>query len=153
MTFRHVFLSDERRANAIESDIKEVASVLARPVAAVDEAELGDPFLPGEEFKAVLESEVASSFGESFAKQLFALKQGRWEGPISSSFGQHFVFVSERVTGSLPAFDAVRQAVYREWANSERLEAVQKLYRTLRHRYEIVVKSPPSKSASAGTGR
>lgn len=153
LTFRHVFFSATRRANGIESDIKQVANVLAHQDSAIDDAALGDPFLPGEEFNAVFESEVASSFGESFARQLFALEQGRWQGPISSSFGQHFVFVSERVRGSLPPFDAVRQAVHREWASSRRLETVQKLYGTLRERYEIVMESPPTKAPLAGTGR
>lgn len=153
LTFRHVFLSATRRANGIGSDIKQVANVLAQQDAPIDDAALGDPFLAGEEFNAVVESEVASSFGESFARQLFALKQGRWQGPISSSFGQHFVFVSERVRGSLPPLAAVRTAVHREWVNSRRFEAVQKLYRTLRERYEIVVDLSPTKPASAGTGR
>lgn len=152
VTFRHIFLNAERRASAMESDITEVARVLARNTA-IDEAKLGDPFLLGEEFSAVLESEVAMSFGASFARQLFALEQGRWQGPISSSFGKHFVFVGERVGGSLPPLAAVRTAVHREWVNSRRFEAVQKLYRSLRERYEIVIESSPTEPAAAGTGQ
>ena len=91
----------------------------------------------------VLQSEIVRTFGDSFAKQLSVLEQGRWQGPISSSFGQHFVFVNERAQGGLPPHDAVREAVHREWANAHRLEETQKLYRTLRERYEIVVEPPP----------
>ena len=153
LTFRHVFLSATRRANAMEGDVKQVANVLAHADAAVDTTALGDPFLLGEAFNAVLQSEIARTFGERFAQQLSVLEQGRWQGPIPSSFGQHFVFVNERSLGSLPPFDAVRQAVQREWANARRLEAVQKLYRTLRERYEIVVEPPPGKAALARTGQ
>ena len=60
------------------------------PDAAVDTAALGDPFLLGEEFRAVSQSDVAGIFGEGFAKQLSAMEQGRWQGPISSSFGAAF---------------------------------------------------------------
>jgi hypothetical protein len=153
LTFRHVFLSATKRVSAIEGDIKQVANVLAHTDAAADTASLGDPFLHGEKFNAVFQSNVARTFGESFAKRLAGLELGRWQGPISSSFGQHFVFITERTPGSLPPFDTVRQAVHREWANARRLEALQKLYHTLRERYEIVVEPSPAKAMLAGTGR
>jgi parvulin-like peptidyl-prolyl isomerase len=114
---------------------------------------LGDPFLLGEDFTGVFQSEVARTFGESFAKQLSVLNQGQWQGPISSSFGRHFVFVNERAQGGLPPLDFVRQAAQRELANAHRAEAVQKLYRTLRERYEIVVEAPPAKAALTRVGQ
>ena len=49
--------------------------------------------------------------------------------------------------------DAVRDAVRREWSNAHRLEAEQKLYSSLRERYEIVVEQPPSPSAHAEASR
>ena len=72
------------------------------------------------------------------------MEPGRWQGPIPSSFGQHFVYISERIPGGVPPLDAVRQAVRREWSNARRLEAEQKLYASLRERYEIVVEMPPA---------
>jgi hypothetical protein len=149
ITFHQVFLSATRRANTIESDSKQVASVLARADAAVDATLLGDPFLLGEEFRGVSPSKVTSIFGEDFSKRIAAMEAGRWQGPVSSGFGQHFIFISERVSGGLPSLDAVRPAVRREWANARRLEAEQKLYASLRGRYEIVVEAPPAKAASA----
>jgi hypothetical protein len=114
---------------------------------------LGDPFLLGEEFRGVSASKVTSIFGEGFAKRMAAMETGRWQGPISSGFGQHFVFVSERTSGDLPALDAVRTAVRREWANGQRIEAERKLYASLRDRYEIVVETPSAKAASAEINR
>jgi parvulin-like peptidyl-prolyl isomerase len=77
------------------------------------------------------------------------MEKGRWQGPVSSGFGQHFIFISERVSGGLPPLDDIRPAVHREWANARRLEAEQKLYASLRERYEIVVEAPAAKAASA----
>jgi len=114
---------------------------------------LGDPFLLGEEFRDVSPSKVTSIFGDSFAKQISAIEKGRWQGPISSGFGQHFVFISERVSGNLPPLDDVRPSVRREWENARRLETEQKLYASLRERYEIVVEKPPAKAASAEINR
>ena len=88
-----------------------------------------------------------------FAKRILAMEAGRWQGPVTSGFGQHFVFISERVSGSLPPLDAIRPAVRREWANAHRLEAEQKLYTSLRDRYKIVVETPSAKAASAEISR
>jgi PPIC-type PPIASE domain len=153
LTFQQVFLSAARRGRAIDDDSKQVANALDRAEAAVDKTALGDPFLLGEEFQAVSQSEVASLFGESFAKRISAMEQGRWQGPISSSFGQHFVHIGERISGILPPLDAVRAAVRREWSNARRLEAEQKLYGSLRERYEIVVETQPAKSTQIEASR
>ncbi|MFY9953192.1 peptidyl-prolyl cis-trans isomerase [Bradyrhizobium sp.] len=151
LTFRQVFLSATRRAASIDSDSKQLASALARADAAGAATALGDPFLLGEEFHAVSPNDVVSIFGDGFAKRIFVMEQGRWQGPIASSFGQHFVYISERVPGTLPPLDAIREAVRREWSNARRLEAGQKLYSSLRERYEIVVETPPAKSAQVET--
>ena len=152
LTFRHVFLSAARRGSALEGDARQIADTLARTSAPVDAAAFGDPFLLGEEFRAMSQGDVARTFGEGFARQLSAVERGRWQGPIPSSFGVHFVVVDERTKGGLPPLDTVREAVQREWLNARRIEAEQKLYRTLRNRYQIVVETPP-KAARADTAR
>jgi hypothetical protein len=153
VTFRQIFLSATGRADTIDNDSKHIASVLAGADATVDTTALGDPFLLGEDFHAVSQSDAAGVFGDGFAKRIATLEKRRWQGPISSSFGQHFVYIIERIPGNLPPLDAVREAVRREWSNARRLEAEQKLYGSLRERYEIVVEAPPSKSAQAEAGR
>jgi hypothetical protein len=151
ITFHQVFLSATRRANTIESDSKRVASVLAGADAALDATTLGDPFLLGEEFRGVSPSKLTSIFGEGFTQRILRMDKGRWQGPISSGFGQHFVFISERVSGDPPPLDAVRPAVRREWANARRLEAERKFYASLRERYEIVVEAPRAQAAEAAS--
>jgi hypothetical protein len=148
LTFHQVFLSTTRRGATIDRDSQHVAEALAHADAAVDTMALGDPFALGEEFQAMSPHEVASVFGDGFAKRIAAMEPGRWRGPVASSFGQHFVYISERIQGGLPPLDAVRPAVRREWSNARRLEAEQKLYASLRERYKIVVEAPPpAKSA------
>jgi hypothetical protein len=147
LTFHHVFLSATRRGSTLENDSKQIATALAGAHAVENAAALGDPFLLGEDFRSLSESDVARTFGEDFAKQLSAVKQGQWQGPIPSGFGWHFVFIDERAPGNLPPLDAVRQAVQKEWFNERRLEAEQTLYRRLRDRYEIIVEAPPTKAA------
>jgi hypothetical protein len=151
-TFQHVFLSATRRGGALADDAKQIADGLARTTATADAAAIGDPFLLGEEFRAMPQREVARTFGEGFAQKLSAVEPGTWQGPIPSSFGVHFVFINERTKGGIPSLVSVRDAVQREWQNARRVEAEQKLYRMLRDRYEIVVELPP-KAAAASESR
>ena len=97
------------------------------------------------------QGDVARTFGEGFARRLSTMERGRWGGPIPSSFGVHFVVVDERVGGGLPPLDTVREAVQREWLNARRIEAEQKLYRTLRDRYQVV--ETPPKTSLANTAQ
>ncbi len=149
LTFRHVFLSATRRGEALDGNAKEIAATLIGAATPVDTAALGDPFLLGEAFRQTPHSDVVRTFGEGFARQLAGVDVGRWQGPIGSSFGAHFVFVDERTRGSLPPLDAVRQDVRSAWLNTRRLEAEEKLYRTLRERYRIVVEKPARAATSA----
>jgi hypothetical protein len=151
LTFHQVFLSATRRGAAIDRDSQQVSNALADTAA--DTTAIGDSFLLGEEFQTVSLSELAGIFGDVFAKRMSVIEQGRWQGPVPSSFGQHFVYISERIPGSLPALDAVRDAVRREWSNARRLEAEQKLYGSLRERYEIVVEQVPATSTQAEASR
>jgi parvulin-like peptidyl-prolyl cis-trans isomerase-like protein len=141
LTFRHVFLSATRRGVDMENDAKQLANQLADATAAEDAAAFGDPFLLGEAFGSLSQSEVARIFGDNFAKQISTVEQGRWQGPIPSGFGLHFVFLDERSYGHSPPLDSVREAVKKEWLNERRLEAEQTLYRKLRDRYEIIVEA------------
>jgi hypothetical protein len=150
LTFHQVFLSATRRGGALDGDAKRIAETLVRTSAPVDMAAIGDPFLLGESFREISRSEVARTFGEGFAQQLSSVQPGRWQGPIMSSFGAHFVFIDEHVGGGLPPLDSIRNAVRREWQNTRQLEAEQRLYRSLRERYQIVVETPPKATALEG---
>ncbi len=150
LTFHHVFLSATRRGGALEGDAKQIAATLVHTNASVEAAtSIGDPFLLGETFRQMPQSDVVRTFSEGFAKQLATVEPGRWQGPISSSFGAHFIFVDERARGNLPPLDTVREAVKREWLNARRVEAEHKLYRTLRDRYQIVIETPKAAASEA----
>src|SRR4051794_4923782 len=131
LSFQHVFLSANRRGEALDADAKEVAASLVGVKTPINMAELGDPFLLGAVFGQMSESDIARAFGDAFGKQLAAADVGQWQGPIRSSFGAHFVFVDERTKGSLPPLASVREDVRREWLNARRIEVEEKLYSTL----------------------
>jgi hypothetical protein len=141
VTFSHVYLSAARRGT-LERDANLMAAKLATENPGSDAATLGDHFLLGEEFGAVPRSDVVRTFGERFAEQVFTLEPGHWRGPVSSSYGLHFVRIKEREQGGLLPLEDVRSAVRRDWLNARRLEAEKSLYETLRAHYQIVVEAP-----------
>ena len=149
LTFQHVFLSASRRGSALDGDVKQIAATLVSANGTADAAAIGDPFLLGETFRQMQHSDVARTFGEGFAKQLSVADTGRWQGPVVSSFGAHFIFVDERTKGSLPSLETVREVVQREWLHARRIEADARLYRTLRDGYRIVVETPTASAAEA----
>ncbi len=145
MTFRHVFLS-ATRGTALNKEAQEIGAKLATGKVEGDIG-LGDAFLLGASFRAMSRSEAARTFGENFVEKLFAATPRRWQGPIPSGYGLHFVYVDESTPGTVPVLDAIRPAVEREWANTRRIEKLEEFYRTLQRRYEITVETPPEVSA------
>ena len=74
---------------------------------------------------------------------------GRWTGPITSTFGQHLVFVDERTDGRDPELDEVRDLVLREWQSAKRRAIAEERYQALRSQYEVKVIPPAPVTTSA----
>ncbi len=141
-TFRQVYLNPDRHGQNLARDAEVLLAKLNEAGGKADVSALGDPFLLSHKFEAVPGSEVAKQFGEAFAAKLGALSPGQWQGPVESGYGVHLVFVGQRARGRVPALEEVREAVRREWANAERLEANEKLYQGLLKRYTVTIERP-----------
>lgn len=141
ISFHQVFVST-KRGNSLDADATRIAAALAEPGS--DPDALGDGFLLGSVFEARSRTEVVTDFSEAFADRLFALDTGRWQGPLPSPFGLHFVLVSAKSEGGVRPLAEIRDVVKREWTNARRIQKLDEFYRTLRGRYEIVVEPPPS---------
>jgi len=62
--------------------------------------------------------------------------------------GAHFVLLSERTDGHLPALANVRDQVRREWGNATRIEATDKFYQALLERYTIRIEPREEKKVA-----
>jgi hypothetical protein len=141
-TFSQVYLNPDRHGQNLARDAELLRAKLNEAGVKADVSALGDPFLLNHTFEATPGSEVAKQFGEAFATKLGALSPGQWQGPVESGYGVHLVFVGQRTGGRVPALKEVREAVRREWANAERLEANEKLYQGLLKRYKVTIERP-----------
>ncbi|MBI3782367.1 MAG: peptidyl-prolyl cis-trans isomerase [Deltaproteobacteria bacterium] len=133
-SFKHVFLSADRHAGAEEV----LAIDLRRKLAAgADDAAIGDPFLHGASFSGRSPTEIASLFGESFARQLDALAVGIWSEPIRSSYGVHLVRIEARSAPGVAVLGSVRDRVVQDWEEDERVKARDRGLAELRQRYAV----------------
>jgi hypothetical protein len=91
-SFSHVFLSVERVGEMPDL----IAKVEADEMSSEQARALGAPFLSGYDFRSQSAEQMSRVFGAVFAEQLTALDPvpGDWVGPITSAFGQHYVFIA-----------------------------------------------------------
>ena len=123
----------------------DVDSKLARARSALqqgaDPATLGQPtLLPARQDRMPLDL-VARDFGKEFADSLAGLTVGEWSQPVSSGFGMHLVRLNAVEPAQLPALDAVRDIVAREWENARRKRAQVSALAELRKQYEVEIQA------------
>ena len=145
-TFRQVYLDPAKHGQHLARDAARVLAQLRQAGASADLTTLGDSFLLEHTFQAVPTSEIAKQFGEKFAVELGRLTPGEWQGPVASGYGVHLVLVGERIEGRLPTLAESRDAIRREWANAQRLEASRRFYEEMLKRYTVTVEGldPPT---------
>ena len=89
--------------------------------------------------------QLSKLFGTSFAKALFNLKPGPWQGPIESGYGWHLVWMDSTSPGRVPDFSEVEPAVKAAWLQEQQDGIRHKAYEAMRAHYTIVL--PPLDTA------
>jgi hypothetical protein len=126
---------------------------LNRARESVAAAELGDTTLLPPQLPLSRIDEIASVFGDEFARRIAQLERGRWVGPIQSGYGWHLVYVSERTEGRPKPLSEVREAVQRDWLVARHKEILEATYSKLREKYVVVVEGPPPQADATSQSR
>src|SRR3954452_24975008 len=117
LTFEQVFIGESRSGPGVVHIVAVTHEALRK---GADPAELGKPTLLPHRMTRTPADLVARDFGASFAAALETVPVGEWVGPIDSSFGAHYVRVSDRTPAAAPQLAAVRGPVLREWEHARR---------------------------------
>jgi hypothetical protein len=149
LTFHHVFLSRDRRGERASDDARRLSAELR---AGADPLRAGDPFFQGREWSHRSGPEIAAVFGPAFTEALAALPIEAWSEPISSSYGEHLVWVSERSPGRPAPLSAVRARVREEWMTERREQSRHNTMSRLRERYRVEVEPRPSGAPQLAQG-
>ena len=149
-SFRHLYFSFDRpgardRAAAI------LDKIAGKPADAPEVAAVADPFMFQDYYAERAPDQIAKEFGPDFAKAVFQLKPGAWQGPIQSGYGWHLVFVDAIEPGRVPAFEEVEPDVKSAWLDQKQREIKRIAFEAMRARYTVVV--PPIESVDFGSLR
>jgi parvulin-like peptidyl-prolyl isomerase len=147
-SFRQVYLNPQEHAANLAADEARLLANLQRTGKNADLSSLGDTFLLAPNYQNISLAEVKQVFGDQFASAIEALPTSDWKGPVTSGYGTHFVFVSQRTERSLPALADIRDQVRREWFNTKRNEASEKFYEALLKRYTVKIEPPEEKKVA-----
>jgi hypothetical protein len=141
LTFEQVFLGQPSSGHGVVHAVAVTREALR---SGTDPETLGQPTLLPHRMTLAPADLVARDFGGSFAAALEKLPVGEWVGPIDSSFGAHYVRVSDRTPAAAPQLAAVRDHVVREWENERRQRARNDAYTKMRGEYQISVETEPA---------
>ena len=121
-TFRHVFLSTDRMAE-MPALMEQINTENVGPNAA---RLLGAPFLSGYAFQRQSPEQMTRVFGTEFAEQVSAteVQAGAWIGPVSSVFGQHYVYIEAFEPSRTLALEEVSLRIERDLVREGEEQAV-----------------------------
>jgi hypothetical protein len=147
-SFRQTYLNPQLHGANLSADEGRLLAELQRTGPSADLSSLGDPFLLALSFQNISLAEVKQIFGDEFASALAALPMSHWQGPVTSGYGVHFVFLSQRTERSVPPLTGIRDQVRREWFNTKRNEATEKFYQGLLKCYTVKIEPPEEKKVA-----
>jgi hypothetical protein len=140
VSFRHLYFSFDR-PGAHDRAAAVLDKIAGKSADAPDVAATADTFMFKDYYAERTSEQIAKEFGPDFAKSVFALGPGAWQGPVQSGYGWHLVFVDGIEPGRLPAFEEVEPEVKSAWLDQKQREMKQVALQAMRARYTVIVPS------------
>jgi hypothetical protein len=134
-SIEHIYFSREREAEAAAI----IAQVKEQNLTPVQARELSSPFLPGYQFTAQSPDQLARHFGAALVENLQQAdpQPGRWVGPIRSTYGLHYVWISAVEPAREATLEEVRQQLVRDLESRAKDTALRDSINAMRQNYEI----------------
>ena len=141
LSFAHVFLRPDSSGERAATLVKAI-SAGATP----DEARgSSDVFLAGYRFRNASLLDVSRQFGDQFAIELSAKlsddnnTEGAWLGPLTSIFGQHWVWLDSQTPGRVKTIEEVSVDLIRDLRRGAEDAAVEKWVDARLASYEVIL--------------
>ena len=134
-TFSHIYFSKDNQAQS--RSVKALKSIQQGE----EPSKFGDPFLLGKNFSIKTSKELKRSFGDKFSDSIKSLEIKKWDGPISSEYGEHLIFLNSYTDSFLPELDQVRSIVVTDILARDQSQSTAKYLEELRKEYEIEILS------------
>lgn len=135
--FTHVYLSAERRGANLQRDAADTLALLRRRgMRPGDAAPLGDPFARGAEL-TLATAQLEGAFGPGFAAAVGALPERTWAGPVRSAYGEHLIWIGERLAAAPAPYAAVRNRILHELLRARAETRLRETLQSLRPHYDV----------------
>ncbi|MBB3394946.1 MULTISPECIES: peptidylprolyl isomerase [unclassified Rhizobium] len=138
LSFRHLYFSSDKHSQAArEAAAAAIPAVSGKPANSPEVASVADPFMFRNYYGDATPEQMAREFGPGFAKALFTLTPGSWQGPVQSGYGWHLIWVDSIEPGRVPAFEEVAPAVKSAWLDERYEEVKNNALKEMRSRYFV----------------
>lgn len=138
LSFRHLYFSFDKHGEAArEAAEAAIPSVAGKPADSPEVASVADPFMFRNYYGDATPDQMAKEFGPNFAKALFTLKPGSWQGPVQSGYGWHLIWVDSIEPGRVPVFEEIAPAVKSAWLDERYAEVKSNALKEMRSRYVV----------------
>ncbi|MEM9254682.1 MAG: peptidyl-prolyl cis-trans isomerase [Pseudomonadota bacterium] len=134
-SIEHIYFNLDRMA-----EVEAVVDTIQSDGLGIAEARaFSSPFLPGYRFQRQTPDQLARHFGTSFVENLLATapSAGAWAGPVRSTYGIHYVWVSEVEPDRDATLEEVRNQLLRDLQSKANAEALRSSLDRLRADYEV----------------
>ena len=131
LTLDHVFFSDpEQVPEGTLSQLKEDT----------DHSAMGDSnSFMGRKVAAASQRQLVGLFGPDATREILAIKDDDWRGPIVSPRGAYFIRIAERNPARLPRFEDAGTWIEGEWMLAKQREILNRELEGMRSNYQIIV--------------
>ena len=134
-----VYISPDKHGDQTGTVAAQLLTQLSEKDPGPEEAvQLGDMSMLPPVGKGMSEDEVARTFGTEFKDAIKSLAIGKWEGPVESGFGLHFVKITHREESRIPDWIEVRDRIVTDMQFEGRKAAEDQLYGEILPRYQVV---------------
>lgn len=142
VTFKHIYFNPAKHGADMEDEAKALLVELRENNNSIDMQSVGDSFLHGTAFSELKKFELKRLFGKAFAKALLEQKTGEWQGPLTSSYGLHIVYIDAKIASKTATLEMAKQSVLEDWMSDERKKVNAAFVQNLRKRYNVQIAKP-----------
>lgn len=137
LSFKHRFFKHES---------EQPSSAIKRAVdARTNEQIKGDTFPFNSAYLDKSAVQVAQHFGEDFSNALFELdaKPDQWQGPITSTYGQHLIKLTSKRGQHMPEFDQIREQIAEDYSRQQQEQSNRVAVKKLIKQYTVETELAP----------
>jgi peptidyl-prolyl cis-trans isomerase C len=140
LSFRHLYFSFDRHGEGSrQAAAAAITLISGMPEDSPEVASIADPFMFRNYYGDATPDQMAKEFGPDFAKPLFDLQPGSWQGPVQSGYGWHLIWVDSLEAERVPAFEEVAPAVKTAWLDERYAEVKSNALKEMRSRYVVTM--------------